>query len=412
MDEAMSKTNSNISSARHMPKMERILGLAALILLGILCVLIVRPFAPALMWAVVLGIILYPAQKFLSRCFGGRNSLAAFAVTTSAVLLVLVPLGLLGLSLVDDAQKLGETVKEEVMEAPRSAPPWLGQLPFIGQDTNVIWRRIIEQRDEWMVRDGIQDGRSSEASGEGNADADPSEARIGEIDTTGEDGEIEDLRGAMAQIAEGLRKSLIWVAGIFAKGITQLVISLFLVFFILKDAPKLAARIQVATQRIAGARGQRLLKVAGQTVNGVIYGYLGTSAAQALLAGFGCFIAGVPGAVLLGALTFVLAVVPFGPVLIWGGAAIWLFTGGQVGWGIFMLIWGTFAISSIDNFLRPMLVSHGNKMPFALMFLGLIGGAVAFGLVGLFLGPAVLAVAFRLGEEWTREPFQRVTTNG
>jgi predicted PurR-regulated permease PerM len=169
----------------------------------------------------------------------------------------------------------------------------------------------------------------------------------------------------------------------------------------LKDAPELSERLAVGVERLAGQRGRYLIKVAGDTVRGVIYGILGTAIAQALLAGLGFWIAGVPGAVLLAVLTFFFAVVPFGPPLIWVPAAMWLFTQNKTGLGIFMLAWGLLGISSVDNVLRPYLISQGSKMPFALIFCGVIGGALAFGLVGVFLGPTMLAVAFRLIEEWS-----------
>ena len=150
-----------------------------------------------------------------------------------------------------------------------------------------------------------------------------------------------------------------------------------------------------------GDRGRHLIKVAGDTVRGVIYGILGTAIVQALVAGLGFWIAGVPGAVLLAVLTFFFAVVPFGPPLIWLPASLWLFAQHKPGLGVFMLLWGLLGISSVDNILRPYLISQGSKMPFALIFCGVIGGALAFGLVGVFLGPTLLAVAFRLIEEWS-----------
>jgi predicted PurR-regulated permease PerM len=183
--------------------------------------------------------------------------------------------------------------------------------------------------------------------------------------------------------------------------VTQVLISAFLTFFLLRDAPVLAARLAVAVERLAGERGQHLIKVAGDTVRGVIFGILGTAIAQALVAGLGFWIAGVPGAVLLSVLTFFFAVVPFGPPLIWLPAALWLFAQDRPGMGVFMLIWGGLVISGVDNFLRPSLISQGSKMPFALIFCGVIGGALAFGLVGVFLGPTLLAVAFRLVDEWS-----------
>ena len=104
---------------------------------------------------------------------------------------------------------------------------------------------------------------------------------------------------------------------------------------------------------------------------------------------------------LLSVLTFFFAVIPFGPPLIWLPASLWLFAQHKPGLGVFMLLWGFLGISSVDNFLRPFLISQGSKMPFALIFCGVIGGALAFGLVGVFMGPTLLAVAFRLVEEWS-----------
>ena len=191
---------------------------------------------------------------------------------------------------------------------------------------------------------------------------------------------------------------------VVGQGLTHLMLSAFLAFFFLRDASVLADRLSVGADRLAGDRGKHLIKVAGDTVRGVIYGILGTAIAQALLAGLGFWIAGVPGAVLLSVLTFFFGVVPFGPPLVWLPAAGWLFAQGKPGLGIFMLIYGTFGISGVDNVIKPLLISQGSKMPFVLIFCGVIGGALAFGLVGVFLGPTLLAVTFRLIEEWSSKP--------
>jgi len=132
----------------------------------------------------------------------------------------------------------------------------------------------------------------------------------------------------------------------------------------------------------------------------VVYGILGTAMAQGLLAWVGFTIAGVPAAVLLAMMTFLVSVIPMGPPLIWIPASIWVFQNSSVGMGIFMVVWGVLAISSVDNFVRPLIISQGNKMPFILIFMGVLGGGLAFGLIGIFLGPTLLAVSFRLGEEW------------
>jgi predicted PurR-regulated permease PerM len=152
-------------------------------------------------------------------------------------------------------------------------------------------------------------------------------------------------------------------------------------------------------ERIGGERGKHLLTVAGNTIRGVVYGILGTALAQALLAGIGFLIAGVPGAAVLALLTFFLSVVPMGPPLVWIPAVIWLFHQGHTGWGIFMLFWGV-GVSSVDNVVKPWLISQGSDMPFLLIFFGVLGGALAFGFIGVFLGPTLLAVGYRLVTEW------------
>ena len=158
-------------------------------------------------------------------------------------------------------------------------------------------------------------------------------------------------------------------------------------------------RLTNSVQRIGGERGTHLLEIAAATVRGVVYGILGTGLVQALMAGIGFFIAGVPGAALLALLTFFLSVVPVGPPLVWIPAALWLFHQGSTGWGIFMLVWGVL-VSSVDNVVKPWLISQGSDLPFILIFFGVLGGALMFGFIGVFIGPTLLAVGYRLVEEW------------
>ena len=140
-------------------------------------------------------------------------------------------------------------------------------------------------------------------------------------------------------------------------------------------------------ERLAGQdHGHSLIATAQSAVKGVVYGLIGTAIAQAAVAFVGFLIAGVPGAMLLAALTFVLSLVPMGPVLIWGGAAIWLYSQDQVGWAIFMVVYGAAVISSVDNFVKPILMSRAGNLSMLLVVLGVFGGAVAFGFIGLFVG--------------------------
>jgi predicted PurR-regulated permease PerM len=132
-----------------------------------------------------------------------------------------------------------------------------------------------------------------------------------------------------------------------------------------------------------------------------MYGLLGTALAQAMVAAIGFAIAGVPAVLLLSVLVFVSSLVLVGPPVIWAGASLWLFAQGSTGWGIFMLVWGFFVISGVDNLVRPMLISRGSSLPFLLTLLGVLGGVIAFGFVGLFIGPTLLAVGYSLMSGWT-----------
>jgi len=134
----------------------------------------------------------------------------------------------------------------------------------------------------------------------------------------------------------------------------------------------------------------------------VMYGIVGTGLAQGLAAVIGLLIAGVPGALMLGFITAVLSIVPAGPPLVWIGATIWLLVQDQLGWAVFMGLWGFFVVSGIDNIVKPLLISRGASLPFVLVLLGVLGGILAFGFVGIFLGPTLLAVGFRFVRRWAR----------
>jgi predicted PurR-regulated permease PerM len=154
-------------------------------------------------------------------------------------------------------------------------------------------------------------------------------------------------------------------------------------------------------KRLAGADdGASLLTTAQGAVRGVVYGLLGTAIAQAAVALIGFVIAGVPGTMLLAALTFILSLVPMGPVLVWGGAAAWLYSQDQTGWAIFMVVYGVAVISSVDNFVKPILMSRAGNLSMLLVVLGVFGGAIAFGFIGLFVGPALLAVGWSVTKKW------------
>jgi predicted PurR-regulated permease PerM len=205
----------------------------------------------------------------------------------------------------------------------------------------------------------------------------------------------------LEKLAKPAQAAALAAGRVVGVGVLDMALSVFLAFFFFLHGEVLAGRLRVLLKRVTGVRAAYLLGIARSTVTGVIYGILGTGLAQGVLATIGFAVAGVPGAVLLGVATFFLSVVPVGPPLVWGGAAIWLFRQDQPEWAIFVAAWGFFVVSTVDNVIKPFIISRGANLPFAVVFLGVLGGLLAFGVIGAFLGPTLLAVGYRLVTEWT-----------
>lgn len=337
-------------------KVEQVLGWIVLALLLGGCVLVLRPFVSALLWAVVLCVSSWPIYRRLLKLFGNRRTLVAFLMTLAMILIVLLPFLIVGMALTDNVKELTVAVRGWIEQGPPPPPAWLAKVPVVGRqateywqslaaDTAKIWteaQRFIEPVSSWLLKVGLALGG----------------------------------------------------------GLMELALSIFIAFFLFRDGGSAAERLTTAVVRIAGEQGKHLLTVAGNTVRGVVNGILGTALVQAVLAGIGFLIARVPGVALLALLTFFSSVVPVvGTALIWLPAALWLFHQGSTGWGIFMIIWGV-GVANIDNVVKPWLISQGSDMPFILIFFGVLGGALAFGFIGVFLGPTLLAVGYRLVAEW------------
>jgi predicted PurR-regulated permease PerM len=155
--------------------------------------------------------------------------------------------------------------------------------------------------------------------------------------------------------------------------------------------------------RIAGEHADRLIEVTGATVRGVVYGIVGTAVVQGILTAVGLWLSGVPRPVLLGVVAGLLSVLPIGAPVVWIPAALWLLGSGHIGWGIFLGVYGVVAVSGADSIIRPWFIARGAHLPFMLTILGVLGGALAFGLLGIFLGPVLLGVGYTLLNEWAKE---------
>lgn len=396
-----------------MGMIEPLLGGVALLLLLFGCAYVLKPFLSALMWAIILSYSLYPLQRLFTRWFRGSRTLAAVFVTLTVTVVLAGPVVLIGVRLAKDGKELALATRHWLTSATTVPPAWLVRAPIVGDELATYWTGFAEDKNRWLEQlDKEVKNPPPRATVVPDQDElqspQPMVPPVVEATTTEVPPDEAVNAEGRSHIISILGRFLAWAyewllsAGLaVGQGLAQVLISAFLAFFLLRDSATLSERLSVGVERLAGARGRRLIQVAGGTVRGVIYGILGTAVAQALVAWAGFWFAGVPGAVLLSVLTFLFAVVPFGPPLIWLPASFWLFANDKPGMGVFMLLWGVLAISSVDNILRPFLISQGSKMPFALIFCGVIGGALAFGLVGVFLGPTLLAVAYRLVDEWS-----------
>jgi predicted PurR-regulated permease PerM len=369
-------------------RIEQTIGMIVLLALLIGSFLVLQPFISSLAWAFVLAFSLWPVFRRLVASLGNRRTMASLIMTLAIALALVVPTVAIVTNLAQDARELGTAAKRWVQAGPPAPPAWLQKIPVVGNRIATYWQDLADDAATLLRQ------LASSATDQQADVAQPLSATqpIGHT----------KLGQTLAVLVAWARRWIPVVGLAILNGLTQITLSVFLTFFIFRDGLAIGQRLDVGIQRIAGQKGSHLLEVAGSTVRGVVYGILGTALIQGVLVSFGALIAGVPGAALLGLITFILSPIPMGPPLVWLPASLWLFHQGSAGWGTFMLIWGI-GVSSIDNVVKPMIISRGSATPFILILFGVLGGALAFGFIGVFLGPTLLAVAFRLIEEWSRE---------
>ncbi|MDA7085671.1 AI-2E family transporter [Pseudomonas sp. SA3-5] len=332
--------------------------LVQILLLGLLgaSLWVLAPFGSALFWAAVLSFASWPLMRGLTRLLNGRQTAAAGLLTLGWIGLVAVPLVMLGFNLAEHVGAATALFKGYQITGLPPAPDWLVEIPLLGESLLGLWQTIAQQGVAFLAT----------------------------------------LKPYLGQVGNWLLARSAQVGG----GILELSLSLVLVFFFYRDGARLAEFARSLLERLIGDRAEHYLELVAGTVQRVVNGVIGTAAAQALLAFIGFYIAGVPGALILGILTFVFSLIPMGPPLIWVPATAWLFTQGDYGFAIFLGIWGMFVISGVDNILKPYLISRGGNLPLVVVLLGVFGGLLAFGFMGLFLGPTLLAVAYSLLTDW------------
>ena len=339
--------------------------IAERILMGLLlggvaigCVLVLYPFLSALLWAGILVYTTWPIFAWLRLHLHLRRAGAALLMVTLTAVVLVLPIGVAAPGSSDDVSQLRHAIMDGLRAGLPDSPLWVFEIPLIGNTVGDLWNR-------WAADIGVM---------------------------------LEALRPYFGIVVENGLGLLLGIAN----GVLMFLLALFVAFFFYVYGDPIADRLRLLLHRIAGAQAERLIAVTGATVRGVVYGILGTAVVQGILTAFGLWLSGVPRPVLLGSVAGLLSVLPIGAPVIWIPASIWLLSTGHLGWGIFLIVYGIGAISGSDSLVRPWFISRGAQLPFLLTVLGVLGGALGFGLLGIFLGPVLLGIGYTLVNEWAR----------
>ena len=339
--------------------------IAERILMGLLlggvaigCVLVLYPFLSALLWAGILVYTTWPVFDWLRLHLRLRNVWAALLMVTLTAVVLVLPIAVAAPGSSDDVTHLRHVIMDGLRAGLPDSPRWVFDVPLVGVTVGDLWNR-------WAADISVM---------------------------------LEALRPYFGIVVENGLSVLLGIAN----GVLMFLLALFVGFFFYVYGEPIAGRLRLLLHRIAGVQADRLISVTGATVRGVVYGILGTAIVQGILTAFGLWLSGVPRPVLLGAVAGLLSVLPIGAPVIWIPASVWLLNSGHLGWGIFLIVYGIGAISGSDSLIRPWFISRGAQLPFLLTVLGVLGGALAFGLLGIFLGPVLLGIGYTLVNEWAR----------
>ena len=319
---------------------------------------VLRPFMAPTIWATMIVVATWPMLRWFQARLWGRRSLAVLVMSLLILMLLVVPLMLAIGTIVrhaDDIVAQAAMISGFKVPAP---PPWVANLPMVGDRVAQLWEQAA---------------------------------------ATGSVG----LLSKLAPYGDDIAKWFVSQAGSVGMVFVQFLLTVVLAALMYSDGERAALAVRRFGRRLAGVHGDNAVILAGQAIRGVALGVGITALVQSGLGGIGLAIAGVPFASLLTAVMLLLCIAQLGPSLVLFPAVAWLYWSGETGWGTFLLLW-SLVVGTMDNFLRPVLIKRGADLPLLLIFAGVIGGLLAFGLIGIFVGPVVLAVAYTLVGEWIK----------
>jgi predicted PurR-regulated permease PerM len=326
---------------------------------GLICATlwVMRPFMAAVVWATMFAIATWPILLSLEARLGGRRGPAVAVMVLALLAVLVVPTWLAVSTIAENADRVGDLARSVLEEGLPPAPPWLERVPLVGERLAERWQAV--------------------------ADPDSLAARI-----------APHLRDAATWIASG-------AAGL-GSAFVQFLLTVLVSGILYATGEKAALGVRRFLRRLAGDRGENVAILAAKAVRAVALGIVVTALAQTAIGAVGLLIAGVPHTGLLAAIVLVLCIAQVGPLLVLAPATIWLYSTGQPGKGTVLLVF-TIAAQVVDNVIRPVLIKRGANLPLLLILAGVMGGLISFGVVGLFVGPVVLAVAWTLVGSWVAE---------
>ena len=329
--------------------------LAGLLLLGFM---VLREFLLTLTWALIIAYVVWPPYRYLRQQLNGNATLSAAVMTAVIAAVVLLTAYWLVAMLQDELMTAYQALIADSSQNTYRLPDFIKHIPWLGNTAQ-----------EWLDR--LTDDRAK----------------------------------AMAQFADWARQ---W-SGEFAKFlggighyIMKLGVILVTVFFCFRDGDDAVKQLHQGLVQFLGKYQHVYLQAAGHTTRAVVYGLVLAALGQGILAGLGYYVAGVKAPVLFGAITALLALVPMGATLVWLPLSIMLILADQPWQGVGLLLWGFLAVSTVDNLIRPLVISGAGRVPFLVVLFGVLGGLTTFGAIGLFLGPVILAVLLSVWQSWLK----------
>ena len=337
------------------PLARRIAALAFLVLIFGLTFWVLSPFFASLAWAGILAYVTWPLNQALCRRLPGRETLAALLMTVAVAATLLLPLVWVMLTVVEDATAAAAFMRQVAQEGLPPLPA--GVLGWPGGEWLAAQYQRIQADPEWV------------------------RAQIAELGLT----DLANIR---------------IVAGGLGRNAAKFVLAVFALFFVYRHGDTILTQFRLVATRWLGDTARNHIQAVGVTVRAVVFGIVLTALAQGALSGLGYWVAGVPAPALWGLITALVSLIPFVGPVVWIGLSLGLLAHGQTQAALGLFLWGALVVSWVDNLIRPLVIAGPTRIPFLLVFFGVLGGLNAFGLIGLFLGPILLAVAVAIWREW------------